>query len=746
MNRYTKKTTKKRIHKGFTLIEILTVIILLSLLVVIAIPAYNAVLERTKEKNYQAKKDLIEIAAEKYAVDENLMNSITVSVNELIESGYITPDKVDKDGKYKIINGVTGESMACYTVTIEFEQGLPNAKVNETTDCKLVNQENGSDLIQIKAYKMTIDNYVELEYLNQDKAFEWSNENVLLVVTLKNPETKTQEEFIKLFGDMTNNGIKFKWIGKGVTIKEGTTLVNDYREINIDNIDNYKNAYIVSAASFQNQEYQVELTEPSGLLINNRAVIRIDKEAPTANAAVKTDWENGGADCNASSPENCTKKITIQTSDQNGSGAINTCISTDKNSFNLSNCKSHYNDEQEYMGDNISFNRTAGTYYIYTQDIAGNTSSEPVDSILVANIDIQSPIINSLDHSTAGWTKYDMEISGIVQDKDSGIKAYIFSQSEDQPDSGWTELKIITDKEIEVKKVITANKANEGSKSWYLYTKDAVGRVKKSSSSITTKIDITAPKITYSNPTVVTYHTDSIGYDIFPTVDATCVDEGSGVKEFILSNSNGETKTAVNGQGRMDLKTLGNNQSITMNCSDNAGNSPTIKSQSFIVRELSATFETNGVGAISYSQDTCITYDPLGDKSPYGCSVAVPTISGSGNLGWGLVANEKAVIRRQDVDGKAVYLKTDDRIFYAIKDWTIIIGNDFTNRYPQIFYDDEYNIYADKDLQYIKDYLESTPVMLYQMKLYLMYSPSGGEYYYTDADKQIIYNYIDSIK
>ena len=377
--------------RGFTLVEVLTVILLLSLLVVIAVPAYKAVLERGKKKNYEAKVSLIEMAAEKYAIEENLMNSTTITLNELITEGYVAADKVDSDGNYKMLNEVSGDDMNCYTVTIQFNNDLPNATLNDTEKCSLIDQETGSELVKINAYKMTAGGYTAISYDAKDKAYDWSNEDILLIVSLDAADSTDpiQVKYADSFKDLSGTDIGIKWIGKDVT-ENGPNVAKDYNEVTNENIDTYKNALIITAASFQKQEYQVELKQDN-LLISGRTVIRIDKEAPTAKAAIVTNWENGGEGCIAGDPDTCTKLITVKTADQNGSGPKTTCISTKDNGEDKV-CQSHYS-ENKFIGNKVTFNKPAGTYYVYTEDNAGNISDKPVDSVYVTNIDTTDPAI-----------------------------------------------------------------------------------------------------------------------------------------------------------------------------------------------------------------------------------------------------------------------------------------------------------------------------------------------------------------
>ena len=54
---------------GFTLLELMAVIIVLAIIIAIAVPAYNGIKTKIDQKNYENKIDLIEVAAAKYSED-----------------------------------------------------------------------------------------------------------------------------------------------------------------------------------------------------------------------------------------------------------------------------------------------------------------------------------------------------------------------------------------------------------------------------------------------------------------------------------------------------------------------------------------------------------------------------------------------------------------------------------------------------------------------------------------------------
>lgn len=94
-------------NKGFTLVELMGVIVLLSILVVIAVPAITGILKQSKDKLYETQLKTIETAAKNWASEEaNLSklpssgNCITITLKTLKEGGFVDLDiknpKTDK--------------------------------------------------------------------------------------------------------------------------------------------------------------------------------------------------------------------------------------------------------------------------------------------------------------------------------------------------------------------------------------------------------------------------------------------------------------------------------------------------------------------------------------------------------------------------------------------------------------------------------------------------------------------------
>ena len=85
--------------KGFTLVELMGVIVLLSILIIIAVPAVTGVLKENKDKLYDSQIKTIETAAKNWASDEENLpklpsngKCIIIYISTLKKGGYLDLD------------------------------------------------------------------------------------------------------------------------------------------------------------------------------------------------------------------------------------------------------------------------------------------------------------------------------------------------------------------------------------------------------------------------------------------------------------------------------------------------------------------------------------------------------------------------------------------------------------------------------------------------------------------------------
>lgn len=87
---------------GFTLVEVLAVVVILGILLILVIPAYNTVYTNIKRSNLNSKITDIKIAAKKYGnkIKDEVKNAtgscINITVEELIKKGHLTSEEESK--------------------------------------------------------------------------------------------------------------------------------------------------------------------------------------------------------------------------------------------------------------------------------------------------------------------------------------------------------------------------------------------------------------------------------------------------------------------------------------------------------------------------------------------------------------------------------------------------------------------------------------------------------------------------
>ena len=78
--------------KGFTLMELLAVIVIMAIIFAVAVPSISSSIERSKQKQLNAKIEVIEAAGEVYISTHKNISS--VSVAKLYEEGNLTKEEI----------------------------------------------------------------------------------------------------------------------------------------------------------------------------------------------------------------------------------------------------------------------------------------------------------------------------------------------------------------------------------------------------------------------------------------------------------------------------------------------------------------------------------------------------------------------------------------------------------------------------------------------------------------------------
>lgn len=123
-------------NKGFTLVELIAVVLILALLAIITTPAYDSISTNVKTRNYESKKSSIK--AQTLAYVERFMKNdiysgpsdkgkkVCFTVNYLIQNGIISSDS--DTGEY-ILNDITNKKFQGTEKYIEIYYDETNLKL-----------------------------------------------------------------------------------------------------------------------------------------------------------------------------------------------------------------------------------------------------------------------------------------------------------------------------------------------------------------------------------------------------------------------------------------------------------------------------------------------------------------------------------------------------------------------------------------------------------------------------------------
>ena len=229
---------------GFTLVELLAVIVVLAIIIAIAVPIYGKVSKSIAQKQYKNKLELIKAASLKYTDDTNY---VAFYVKDLLDDGYL-----DADEGGHIVSNLDGTIMDCFPISITDDTGVKYAEITES-DHKLNNECDYN-------YLLTANNYIEI--VVKDKS---GNE-----VSLNNDTSWFNTEEVQ-FSLNKKAGVEFLTIPKWYV---GTTS-STYEETEVFKIN--------TAHSVKNEIYKVSVKIKKGTLekeIDAFFVINVDHVNP----------------------------------------------------------------------------------------------------------------------------------------------------------------------------------------------------------------------------------------------------------------------------------------------------------------------------------------------------------------------------------------------------------------------------------------------------------------------------------
>ena len=164
---------------GYTLIEILAIVAVLSIVVGLSITAFGNVQKNVLNKDYDNIKTYLETSAEQFASETGIYGIVTVQ--DLIEAGYVTPD----DKNDEMYNPVDNKPITCNKIEIQRNNDNYIASFTEATQ----------DLVDGKCNSTEKKEDLEICWMDGSTCREitpntWFNSNELILGIKNNDDNK----------------------------------------------------------------------------------------------------------------------------------------------------------------------------------------------------------------------------------------------------------------------------------------------------------------------------------------------------------------------------------------------------------------------------------------------------------------------------------------------------------------------------------------------------------------------------
>lgn len=350
--------------KGFTFVEVLASLAVLSILFAIAISTFLVISRHIKESNYENKRTHILMKAEEWSEDTE-RNATNVA--HLIEEGYLEAD--NEAGDYQ--NPVTNESMLCDTIRIDI---IDNQRVASFTDeifCDYRELEEQTSIIKIVQKDSNGEEILEDAWTRDDVTLE--------VLFLSQDDYDRYHNFVS----------SIEW--KGNNHREPILLQNNF---------DTKNTYLVHASQFMNLLYEVTMTinyEGRTFVYKAYTQVKIDRQNPMI-------YEDEVSINHMDEWEKDFKTVQLISSDYDGSGVYGYYFTSD------SVCSVLQSDYVQVNSTHFELQLSQGKYQICVTDKVGNVSN-PVE-VEITKTDNISPTLGDFEViSSLKGSKYYRELT-----------------------------------------------------------------------------------------------------------------------------------------------------------------------------------------------------------------------------------------------------------------------------------------------------------------------------------------------
>lgn len=380
--------------KGFTIPELLAVLVILSVLVVISGLSYSTISKKVRENTLNEKMKYLQEKAYEYASDYSISNDI-VTVNTLMELGYVSADHPENSLYQRIDNPVTGGYLDCVNFTIKQDLADYNITYDLEGSCDLALKEEHQRSIKID------------KYIKQDNTFKaitedtWVNTPIYAFVNLQNAKfTLDDNKITYRLGSITEERTDtIPNSNSKRVVCSSMDVANP--EVNCLNVIELSSALLINntLTASMNINYLNDTTyETVKGLVEAKTKIKFDQEKPTLTYSAYNAYTKNSV------------PVKLNGSDGEGSGIAGYYFSKDD-----------ITSDNEFQALEEFSAPSNGTYYAYTIDKAGNRSDRMV--ININNIDNKVPNALISYEKRTNWTTNDFNITfGCQSDRQTGCQ------------------------------------------------------------------------------------------------------------------------------------------------------------------------------------------------------------------------------------------------------------------------------------------------------------------------------------
>ncbi len=476
---------KKVKNKGFTLMELIAVIVILGIIAVLAMVSVSTVRSRVNEREYESLASKIEVAAENYA-EETGVNKMFVQT--LIDKGLIEADDETK----QIYDPRNEESINCQVINYSNGKATLEQAENPLCDITVLNDE----AIKIQ-YRLNNDTSNKKQDLKGDK---WFNQGVTLSVDTTGLVSV----------DLAS--ASYSWSSPVAPDK-----VETGKELVID--DKYVNDIFQVTVKVGNNKYTAY------------GNVKIDREPPKVYNLIDENPENWST----------KKNLSFELSDaESGIYGYQITYDTKEPTTWTKVDPSGKTSEKVKVTKDLKTLKEGDYIYVWVKDVVGNINKSEVTpngsaSLQINNMDVGFDSVTLTGTPDNNTYSQSVTLTGTVEDQKSGVVAWMCTKTNKTPsasDKGW---KTITRTNSKTNVTCPTSAAENGE--YYLYAKDNVENIGKASYKVE-NVDKTIDSVKISDT--------KSGYRESTILSGTALDTKAGIVGYAFTTSSSKPSTFTN--------------------------------------------------------------------------------------------------------------------------------------------------------------------------------------------------------